>query len=160
MNPLLKAFAPINALPHIYQILGVFAAAIAVFLFCYGLANNGLLDIAATAISYFILQLLALMGPKFSQNAPREFRQTANALDVFLSELAEWRMNQKLLAKGLLAAFATAGFLVIRYLATLILPLIADPWFAAALGVGITACVISPALVRGVIDTFKEKNNA
>lgn len=155
MNPLLKAFAPINALPHIYQIVGVFVAGASVFLACYGLSAKGLLDIAATALAYFIVQLLALMGPSFVRRAPKEFAQSASMIDTFLIEFTEWRTNQKLLAKGLLALGATIIFLTFRFVAATVLPLIASPWFAGAIGLAVTACVISPVLVRGLVQTFK-----
>lgn len=155
MNPLLKAFAPMNALPHIYQILGVFVAGASVFLACYGLSAKGLLDVAATALAYFIVQLLALVGPSFARRAPKEFARSASMIDTFLIEFTEWRMNQKLLAKGLLALGATILFLAFRFVAATVLPLIASPWFAGAIGLAVTACVISPVLVRGVVQTFK-----
>ena len=155
MNPLLKPFSALDRLPHTFQIIGVAVAGMSAFLLCYGLSANGLLEIAATALSYFVLQLLALMGPRFSKYASKDFPETANFIDTALSEFAEWRNNRRLAAKGLLALLATALFMLFRFLAVNTLPLIASWWFAGAIGLAVTACVISPVLVRGVIDTFR-----
>lgn len=103
MNPLLRVFGSVNSLPHGYQIAGVAVAGGAVFMAAYGLAVAGLLELAASALVFFLMNFVSLLGPNLSRRAPKEFAKSALMLDQLICDFGEWRRNQRVLAQALLA---------------------------------------------------------
>lgn len=156
MNTLVRnVFGKVNSLPHGYQIAGCATFGGAVFMASYGLSVAGLLEQAASALVFFFFQLVALAGSSFSKKAPRAFAKSASMLDQFLADWSVWRKEQRIMAQALMAFAATCLFVVGRFLCASLLPLITNVWFAGALGLLVTAVVISPSLTRGVLATFK-----
>lgn len=159
MNTLVRnVFGKVNSLPHGYQIAGCATFGGAVFMASYGLSVAGLLEAAASALVFFFFQLVALTGPSLSNRAPRAFKGSAAMLEQFLDDWKEWRKEQAMMAQAILAFAATCLFVVSRFVCASVLPLITNVWFAGALGLGVTAVVISPALARGVVATFKSSS--
>lgn len=159
MNPLLKVL-PTDRLPHGYQIVATAVGGAAVFTLCWYLSMQGLLDLAATAMSYFVVTFIRSSAVSLSKKAPAEFKQTASALDTARAEFAEWMTNRKLLSRLILAVLATVLFLAGRAIAATVMTMIASPWLALAIGLAVTAVVISPVLFKSLADSFKGKEVA
>lgn len=154
MNPLLKVL-PTDRLPHTFQIIATIFAGASIFTLCWYLSMKGLLDLAATGLCFFILQFLRSSGVSLARRAPSEFTQTATMIDTARAEFAEWMSNRKLLSRIILAFLATVIFLVGRVISATVLTWIASPWLALALGLAVTAVVVSPVLFKALADSFK-----
>lgn len=157
MNPLLKVL-PTDRLPHTFQIIATIFAGASIFTLCWYLSMKGLLDLAATGLCFFILQFLRSSGVPLARRAPAEFTQTATMLDTARAEFAEWMSNRKLLSRIILAFLATVIFLVGRMISAMVLTWIASPWLALALGLAVTAVVVSPVLFKALADSFRSSN--
>lgn len=156
MNPLMKVL-PTDKLPHGFQIGATIALGAAVFVLCWYLSKQGALEIAATAMTYFVIQLGRMSGTSLAKRAPAEFKDTATIIDTARRDYATWVSNRKLLSHLILAAVATALFIACRFLASTVMTIIASPLLAIALGLGVTAFVISPVLFKGMVESFKDR---
>lgn len=159
MNPLLKVL-PTDRLPHVYQILATAVGGAAVFVLCWYLSMQGLLDLAATAMSYFVVAFIRSSSTSLAKRAPSEFKKTASMVDTARAEFDEWMTNRKLLSRLILAVVVTVMFLVGRAIAATVMTLIASPWLALAIGLAVTALVISPVLFKAMADSFKGKEKS
>lgn len=156
MNPLLKVL-PTDRLPHTFQIVATIFTGAAIFTLCWYLSMKGLLDLAATGLVFFLVTFIRSSGASLAKRAPSEFKQTASAIDTFRAEFATWMSNRKLLSRLILAFLATVVFLVGRFVSATVMTWIASPMLALALGLAVTAVVISPVLFKAVVDSFKSK---
>lgn len=156
-NPLSRAL-PTDRLPHIYQILSSVLAGAAIWVFCWYLSQQGLLDLASTAAAAFALNLVRQLGSGLSARAHGAFSGSAKLLETMVTEFKTWVAGRKLLSHILLAAAATIAFLVVRAICAVIMSAISSPWLMAALALGVAAAVASPVLVKAIIDTVAGKS--
>lgn len=154
MNPLLKVL-PTDRLPHVWQVLATLLAVASVFTLCWWLSQQGLLDLCATGISFFVVSLTRMIGPSLAKHAPREFRRTAGLLDTARADLAEYMANRKLLSLAIIALIATMAFLIGRFIASTVMAAISSPWLALAVGLALAAAVASPLLLKSIIESLK-----
>lgn len=155
MNPVVNVFRSVNNLPHTFQIAATVAVGGSLFFVSWWLSKQGWLEMGATAMTFFVLQVIRMSGMSVAKKAPREFRQTASTIDTARQEFADWIANNKVLANCILAVIFTGLFLAGRVAASGVMTLIASPLLAIALGLAVTAVVISPVLVRAMLETFK-----
>lgn len=156
MSPLMKVL-PTDKLPHGFQIGATVALGGAIFVLCWYLSNAGMLEIAATGLTYFIIQLVRLSGTGLTKRVKGDFKDTAKIVETVRNDYVKWVSKRKLLSHTILAALATVLFIGCRFLASTVMTIIASPLLAIALGLGITAFVISPVLFKGMFDSFKER---
>lgn len=154
MNPLLRAL-PTDRLSHGWQVLATLLAVASGFTMCWWLSQQGLVDVAATGISFYCVSLIRMLGPRLARRAPQEFRRTAGLLDMAREDLASWVANRKLLSLAIIAMISTIAFLIGRFIASMIMATIASPWLALAVGLALAAAVASPVLVKSVFKAFK-----
>lgn len=152
---MLSTILPTDRLPHGWQVIAVLLGVASVFTLCWYLSEQGLLDLAATALSFFILTLIRLLGPSLESKAPREFKRSAALFDQLRRDYAHWMTERRLSSQMVIAFVMTVCFLVGRFIASTVLTAIASPWLALALGLMLAAAVASPVLVRGLMDTVK-----
>lgn len=154
MNPLVKSILPTDRLPHIWQVLATLLAVASIFTLCWWLSQKGLLDLAATGASFYVVTFMRQLGPSLAKKAPREFEKTAGLIDTARRDMAEWMANRKLLSLAVIASVMTISFLVMRYIASVALQMIASPWLALAIGLALAAAVASPVMVKGIVGTL------
>ena len=159
MHPLLKAL-PTDRLPHVWQVLATLLAVASLFTLCWYLSQYGLLDLAATAVSFFTITFLRQLAPSLASRAPSELRQTASLLDTARTELAAYLRNRKTFTLALFSIVATVCFLIGRALASIVLVAIASPWLALSGGLLLGAVVASPVLAKSVIASFHSSRRA
>lgn len=157
MNPVLNVFRTVNNLPHIFQIAATVAIGGSLFFVSWWLSTQGWLEMGATALTFFVMQIIRMSGVSIAKRAPREFSQTASTIDTARREFGDWIANNKVLANCLLAVLFTGIFLAGRLAASSVMTLIASPLLAVALGLAVTAVVISPVLFRALMDNFKRE---
>ena len=156
MSPLMKVL-PTDKLPHGFQIGATVALGAGIFTLCWYLSNAGMLEIAATGLTYFIITLGRLSGTNLTKRVRGDFDDTAKIVETVRRDYVKWVSKRKLLSHAILAALATLLFIVCRFLASTVMTIIASPLLAIALGLGVTAFVISPVLFKGIVDSFKER---
>lgn len=158
MNPLLKSVLPTDRLPHIWQVIATLLAVASTFVLCWYLSQKGLLDLAATGVSFYAITFLRQLAPSLSGKAPREFKKTAGLIDTARADFAEWMANRKMLSLAIIALIATIAFLTFRYIASILMVAIASPWLALAVGLALAAAVASPVMIKGIITSFTKRN--
>lgn len=151
MNPIFKAILPTDRLPHVWQVLATLLAVAATFVLCWYLSQKGLLDLAATGVSFYIVTFLRQLAPSLARKAPKELKRTAGLIDTAREDFAMWMANRKLLSLALIALAVTVMFLVFRYIASVVMVAIASPWLALAVGLALAAAVASPVMVKGIV---------
>ena len=172
MNPL-KAIMP-SVLPWGYQIVGTLIATASLTVLCWYLSQNGLLDIAATGLSFFIVTVTRQIAPSLSSRAHKtDFANSAQILEALRNDFSAWMSrcrrgdqtrcrgndfsawmsHRRVLGHVLIAIAATLLFLVCRLVASSVLTMIASPLLALALGLAVTAAIASPVLIKALIDT-------
>lgn len=156
MNPLLKSALPTDRLPHIWQVTATLFGVGSLFTLCWYLTQKGLLDLAATGVSFYAVTFLRQLGPSLTNRAPKEFKRSAGMIDTFREDLGAWMGNRKLLSLALIALVATLLFLTFRYIASVVMVMIASPWLALAVGLALAACVASPVLVKGLVASMTQ----
>lgn len=155
MNPLLKVL-PTDRLPHFWQVLATLLAVASVFTVCWWLSQQGLVDVCATGLSFFVVSLTRMMGPSLAKRAPREFRRTAGLLDTVRADFAEYMANRKLVSLAIIAMASTIFFLLGRFIASTVMTAIASPFLALAVGLALAAGVASPVLVKSIAESFRK----
>jgi predicted lysophospholipase L1 biosynthesis ABC-type transport system permease subunit len=158
VNPLLRAL-PSDKLPHVWQVCSTLLAVASMFTLCWWLSKNGLLDLAATGISFFAVTFLRMVGPSLAKRAPREFERTAGLLDTARADFAQWMSHRKLLSLSIIALVSTIAFLIGRFIASTVMAAIASPWLALAVGLALAAAVASPVLVRSIAESFRKPSD-
>lgn len=154
---MLTRILPTDRLPHGWQVAAVLLGVASIFTLCWYLSEKGLLDLAATGLSFFVVTLLRLLGPSLESKAPAEFKTSAALIDQLRADYARWVGSRKISSQMLIAFVLTISFLIGRFIAATVLTAIASPWLALALGLMLAAVVASPVLVRGVIQAMKAK---
>lgn len=155
----MKAVLPTDKLPHIWQVLATVLVGASVFVLCWYLSQKGLLDLAATALSFYAVTFLRQLGPSLTKKAPQEFRRTVGLIDTVREDLGAWMANRKVLSLALIALVATIVFLVFRYIASVVMVAIASPWLALAAGLAVAAAVASPVMVKGIFSTLSGRSD-
>lgn len=152
---MLTRILPTDRLPHGWQVIATLLGVASIFTMCWYLSEKGLLDLAATGLSFFIITVLRLIGPSLETKAPTEFKGSAALLDQMRADYNRWVDGRKLSSQILLAFLMTIGFLIGRFVASILLTAIASPWLALAVGLMLAAAVASPVLVKGIVETVK-----
>lgn len=145
-----------DRLPHGWQVLATLFAVASVFTMCWWLSQKGLLDLAATGISFYVMTLMRQLAPNFTERAPKEFSATATLIDQASADFQVWMSSRKTLSLAVISFVFTVIFLIVRYIASLLMGFIASPWLALAVGLAVSAAVASPVLVRELLKSFKK----
>lgn len=151
-----------DKISHGWNVLGTLLLGGALFAAAWGLSQAGQLDMAATGLSFFVMTMVRFTGPSLMKRAP-EFAGTSALVNQARSDLANWLASRRLLSQCLIALALTLGFLAVRAVAAWALGIVASPWLALALGLGVAAIVAAPTILkvignnlgRGVEDTPK-----
>lgn len=149
-----------DRLPHVWQVLATLLGVAAVFVLCWYLSQKGLLDLAATAISFYAVTLIRQIGASLTRRVPKEFKATAGLIDQARADFTDWMRNRKLASHMIIAFVVTVAFLLGRFLASTVMTAIASPWLALAVGLAVAAMVASPVLVRDIGRIFTGKDKA
>ena len=146
----------IQHLPHGYQILGVALIGAAVAMAAYGLSEMGLLDVAATFATCFVLTFgrLAFSFKKPSEGS--DFAQTGTFISNLAAEYKEFTRTRAVLGKALIALASALLFIALRWTMIVAMGFLANPWLAAALGALIASVIASPILWRALGGSLTE----
>ena len=137
---------------HIWHVAGTVLLVGAIVSLAWALSQAGMLDLAATGLSFFLVTLMRQLGVGLTTVAPREFDGSANLIRQLQADFARWIATRSVVAHALIAMAYTAAFLLSRAALSAILTVIASPWVALAVGLALAAAVASPSLISSLID--------
>lgn len=151
-----SAVLPTDRLPHGWQVLSIILGTASMFVLCWYLSQQGLLDLAATGLAFFALTMVRLTGPSLSSRVPREFQRSAGIIDALREDYQQWVASRRLASQTILALLMTIAFMIGRYIASAVLYAIATPWLAVSVGLLVAAAIASPVLVRTVTNGIRD----
>ena len=134
-----------DSLAHGWQVLAVVAICGGIFAGSYGLAQNGWLDAASvflTAFSAtFIKVTLAGRRPRL-----RSFAASSALFSTLSSDFHAWMTESPLIRKVAIATGYGVAFVTGKWVISLMLTTLANPWLAAGVGAVAASVILSPPL--------------
>lgn len=146
-----------------YQIVATLLLCGAVGMVAYALAENGWLEIAATMLTMFLVQLGRLLLANGLISVPRgaarpsEFEGTAGFVRTAAAEFRQWQARSPIWRLAALAALYTACFMTARYAMSLALTVFSNVWIAGATAAFLASLIIFPSLIGGALSKMKSK---
>lgn len=148
----------INQLPHGYQILGTLLLGGGVTAAGYGLSQLGLLDLAATFITCFMLTFFRLVFDFTKRpKADADFAKTRAGISAFVEEFDSFMKSRAILGKAIIATGYAMIFLAARWVVILLIGLMANVWIAVAVGLVLASVIASPILWRAMSGSIVSK---
>lgn len=142
---------------HKWQVAAVILMSGALFALGWALSRSGMLEIAATGLSFFATMFARSMWSSMSWT-PREFMKSAGMIAQLRSDWNEWISTRGTLAKALMALAITLLFMSIRACVSVALQAIASPWIALAIGLAGAAVIASPSLIAWATAAFRSRH--
>lgn len=144
-------------LPHHYQIIGVALLGAAVAMAAYGFSELGLIDMAATFMTCFLLTFGRLAFAFKPPTEGSDFAQTRTFVGNLVAEYKEFTRTRAVLGKAIIAVASALLFLGCRWLVITGFGFLANPWLAAAIGALVASAVASPVLWRAMKGSLTSK---
>lgn len=123
----------------------------------YGFSQLGLIDMAATFATCFLLTFGRLA---FSFKPPKpedDFAQTRTFIGNLVREYKEFTRSRAVLGKAIIAVASALLFLACRWVVITGFSFLANPWLAAAVGALVASAVASPVLWRAMKGSMTQK---
>ncbi|MFE5777544.1 hypothetical protein [Brachybacterium sp. NPDC056505] len=147
---------------RIFTILGTLLACGAVGMLAWAISAAGALDLAATGLSFFFMQLLSMMFkagliviPEKGPGAEQSFKESRGILKTLWREFQEFQGRSPIWRMALLALVFTIGYLLFRWAMSAALGIFNNIWIAGAGAALVAALIISPQLFSGLFNKMK-----
>lgn len=154
-----KVIVNIDNNSRIYQIVATLLAISAVGMLAYALAENGWLDIAATGLTMFMVQLIKLLFVNGLIRIPKgkgEFSESAGLLATLLKDFQRWQANSPIWRLALLAFGYTLAFMLARWAMRGALAVFTNIWVAGAFAALLGSIIIFPQLFSKAATRLKK----
>lgn len=150
-----------------FRIIGTLAVSAGVVAIAYALANYGLLEVAATAVTTFFFQWVRLMmtagvitppASKRYETPDKDDKETAYFIQLCLAGYAAYQekiAQSKAFRLSLMALAYTVGFMICRWLMGISLGLVSNLWIAIGIGAIIGGVFIAPEIVTTTVKKIK-----
>ena len=148
---------------RMYQIVATLLMCGAVGMLSFALAQNGWLELAATGLTMFMVQLGRLMLANGLLAIPKgaakssDFEGTKGFLQTAAAEFREWQARSPMWRLTALAVAYTLAFMVARWAMTHALTVFTNIWVAGALAAALASVIIFPSLVGDAVRAMKSK---
>lgn len=147
---------------HAWTVLGTLLACGALVMGAWAVSNAGLLDLAATGLTMFGFQLVALMLKAglivVPEKKSAEFQQTAGNIKIAWREFQEWQGRSPIWRLAALALAYTFTFLIARWGLSVALMVFANVWIAGAVGALMASLIVAPTLFAKGYQAIKTKS--
>lgn len=155
---------------RIFEIVATLLLCAAVGMTAYALAENGWIEIAASALTMFIFQFVRmllenglLVLPK-SAAAEGDFEQTRGMLKTAMAEYKQWQARSPMWRLAGLAIGFTIAFMIARWAMSIALTVFGNVWIAGAAAALLGAIIVAPNLIGDMVNkmkstTVKEQHN-
>lgn len=148
-----------------YQIIATLLLCGAIGMVAYALAKNGWLELAATMLTVFMIQLGTLLFKNgiigLPEHQPKAaFAGTKGILRQFAADFREWQARSPIWRLAALAAGYTLVFMLCRAGMSTALTVFSNVWIAGAAAAALASLIIFPSLIGNAAKFLGEKATA
>lgn len=148
---------------RLYEILGTLLLCGALGMLAFALAKNGWLEIGATMLTMFLIQLGRMLLQNGLINLPvagqvqSEFTGTAGFIRTAVGEFRAWQAKSPMWRLAALAMGYTLLFMLGRWLVSVGLTVFTNMWIAGAAAALLASIIIAPSLLGSMAATMRSK---
>lgn len=147
---------------HAWTVLGTLLACGAAGMLAWAVSNAGMLDLAATGLTFFFTQLLSMMFKVgllvLPESKSSDFKETSGLLKTAWREFQEFQARSPIWRLAVLALGATIVFMVARLGLSLALGVFGNIWIAGAAAALLASLIVAPNLFSGFASRLKSKS--
>lgn len=147
---------------HGWTVLGTLLACGAVGMAAWAISNAGMLDMAATGLSFFFLQLVTMMMKAglivMPEKSSSNFSESRGIIKTLWREFQEFQANSPIWRMALLAVGFTLGYLLFRFGLSIALGVFSNVWIAGAASALIASLIVSPKLFSAMFSKMKTRS--
>lgn len=145
-----------------YQILATLLLCGAIGMVAYALAKNGWLELAATMLTVFLIQLTRMLFMNGIIGLPErqgdyDFKGTKGLLRTMVADFREWQAKSAIWRLALLATAYTLVFMLARAAMGLVLGAFTNVWIAGAAAALLASFIIFPSLLGNAAKYLGDK---
>lgn len=147
---------------RIYQIVATLLLCGAIGMAAYALAKNGWLELAATMLTMFLVQLTTLLFRNGIIGLPDKkdntaFKGTRGLLRTMAADFREWQARSPIWRLSALATAYTLGFMIARAGISQALLVFTNVWIAGAAAAFLASLIIFPSLIGNMTKYLSAK---
>lgn len=147
---------------RIYQIVATLLLCGAIGMVAFALAKNGWLEIAATMLTVFLVQLCRLLFQNGVIGLPEKqsddaFKGTKGLLRTMAADFRVWQARSPVWRLAALATAYTLGFMLLRWAMGLALGVFTNIWIAGAAAAFLASLIIFPSLIGNAAKYLTDK---
>ncbi|PFG69097.1 hypothetical protein B0O41_3948 [Propionibacteriaceae bacterium ES.041] len=147
---------------HAWTVLGTLLACGAVGMLAWAISNAGMLDLAATGLTFFFSQLVSMMFKVgllvLPEKKSKDFSQTSGLLKTAWREFQEYQAKSPIWRLALMALGATVVFMVARLGLSLALGVFSNIWIAGAAAALLASLIVAPNLFAGMFSKLRSRS--
>ncbi|MBM6588920.1 hypothetical protein [Brevibacterium sp. RIT 803] len=147
---------------HAWTVLGTLLACGAVGMAAWAISNAGMLDMAATGLSFFFIQLITMMMKAGLLVVPEkhstDFSESRGIIKTLWREFQEFQGNSPIWRMALLALGFTLAYLIFRFGLSVALGVFENIWIAGAASALIASFIVSPQLFKTMFSKMKTRS--
>lgn len=146
---------------HAWTVLGTLLACGAVGMGAWAISAAGMLDLAATGLSFFFMQLVSMMMKAglivIPEKSKTDFSETRGLLKTAWREFQDFQGRSPVWRMALLALGFTIGYLIFRLAISFALGVFSNIWIAGACAALLASFIVAPHLFSGMVARMKSK---
>lgn len=147
---------------HGWTVLGTLLACGAVGMAAWAISNAGMLDMAATGLSFFFLQLVTMMMKAglivLPEANTKDFAESRGILKTLWRDFQAFQASSPIWRMALLAVGFTLAYLLFRFGLSLTLGVFGNIWIAGAASALVASLIVSPKLFSGMFSKMKSRS--
>lgn len=147
---------------HVWTVLGTLLACGAVGMAAWAISNAGALDLAATGLSFFFIQLISMMFKAGLIVVPEknsgDFAESRGMLKTLWREFQEFQGRSPIWRMALLALGFTIGYMLFRLGLSYALGVFSNIWIAGAASALIASLIVAPQLFSRMLSKMKTRS--
>lgn len=151
-----------GALNHGWTVLGTLFIFFGLGMGAWAIASFGLLELAATGMSFFFVQLISMMFKAglivLPEKNSSEFSQTSGFVKTAWREFQEFQGRSPIWRMALLAIGFTLAYLIFRWGLSVAFGIFANPWLAGSAVAILASLVVAPNLFASFAGKLKSKS--
>jgi hypothetical protein len=147
---------------HAWTVLGTLLACGAVGMAAWAISNAGALDLAATGLSFFFVQLISMMFkaglivvPEKNSN---DFAESRGMLKTLWKEFQEFQGRSPIWRMALLALGFTIAYMIFRLGLSFALGIFSNVWVAGAAAALIASVIVAPQLFSSMVSKMTTRS--
>lgn len=144
-----------------YQIIATLLLCGALGAVAWALAENGWIEMAATSLTMFLVQLTRMLFSNgllcLPESGEGEFKGTVGLVKTMAAEYRNWMGKSPIWRLVIMAAAYTVVFMVARFIVTWALGVFTNIWIAGAACAVVASLIIFPSLIGDAVKAVSGK---